>query len=136
MSRANVDRAYESLDAFNRRDVQAALALMDDGVETLSRLAGIEGGYVGHDGVRRHWEHLFDAMPDLTAEAVTVHDLGDITITEMHLRGSGAGSTTPLDETVWSVAEWRAGKCIWLNPSFPSEATARAAAEARASRSR
>jgi ketosteroid isomerase-like protein len=134
MSPANVDRAYQTVDAFNRRDLPAALALMHDDVEVLSRLAAMEGGYQGHDGVRRHWEHLFDAMPDMTAEAVAVHDLGDITITEMRLRGSGAGSSTPLDQTIWSVTEWRDDRCVSYNPSFTSEADARAAAQVRAPR--
>ena len=48
MSQENVERALELLDAFNRRDLEAFVALADDGIEVESRLVAMEGGYHGH----------------------------------------------------------------------------------------
>jgi hypothetical protein len=53
MSQENVKRYRRSLEAFNRRDLNAFLALMDDQVEVGSRQVAIEGGYHGHEGLRR-----------------------------------------------------------------------------------
>jgi ketosteroid isomerase-like protein len=38
MSQENVELTYRAFDAFNRRDFDAFLALMDDDVEVFSRL--------------------------------------------------------------------------------------------------
>src|SRR6185436_5296393 len=70
MSGENVELTYQAYDAFNRRDSAAFLELMDADVEALSRLAAMEGGYHGHDGIRRWWQNLLDAIPDFTFEAV------------------------------------------------------------------
>ena len=42
MSQENVELTYRAIDAFNRRDLDAYLALMDDDVEAVSRLGAIE----------------------------------------------------------------------------------------------
>jgi ketosteroid isomerase-like protein len=118
MSQENVELTYRAYDAFNRRDLGAFLTLMDDDVETVSRLVAMEGAYRGHDGVRRWWRSLFDAFPDWTNEVVEMRDLGDLTVTRLHLRGHGAGSDVPLDETIWQVVRWRQGKCVWWRTFF------------------
>ena len=113
MSQENVDLASRSIDAINRRDLAAYLALADDGVEAISRLAPIEGGYHGHDGIRRWWETLFDTWPDFTVRIVELQAVEDLTLGTLHLRGRGAGSDIPSEWTVWSVARWQSGKCDW-----------------------
>jgi len=113
MSQENVRLVYEVIDAFNRRDLDAYLALMDDDVEAVPRGARIHGSYYGHDGIRRSWENVFEVWPDFTVQAVEVRDLADLTVAAIGTRGHGAGSDIPLDETVWQVARWRHGKCFW-----------------------
>ena len=113
MSQENVDLASRSIDAINRRDLAAYLALADDGVEAISRLAPIEGGYHGHDGIRRWWETLFDTWPDFTVRIVELQAVEDLTLGKVHLRGRGAASDIPSEWTVWSVARWQRGKCVW-----------------------
>jgi ketosteroid isomerase-like protein len=123
MSQENVERFHRFLDAFNRQHLAAVLALMDDDVESYSVLVAIEGGYHGHDGVRRLWEDAHNVVPDLTIEAVEVRDLGDLTVANAHLRGHGAGSDVPFDQTLWYVGRWRHGQCVWWG-DFRSEAEA------------
>src|SRR5512132_1263051 len=72
-----MELAYRSYDAVNRRDLDALLALMDDDVEAVSRIAAMEGGLHGHDGMRRWWESWFSAFPDYKIEVGEVRDRGD-----------------------------------------------------------
>ena len=44
MSQENVELIHRSVDAFNRRDLDAYLALMDEDVEAIPRVAAMEGG--------------------------------------------------------------------------------------------
>ena len=113
MSQENQELMYRITDAVNRRDLGAYLALMDDDVEAIPRVAGVEGGFHGHYGIRRWWGNLFQVFPDFTVEVVDVRDLGDLSLAALHLRARGAGGDAPVDEAVWLVGRWRGGKCIW-----------------------
>ena len=113
MSQENVELHFRANDAFNRRDMDALLAFMDTDVEFVSRLVPMEGRYHGHAGIRRWWDDLLDTLPDFAIEVVEVRDPGDLTVATVRTRGHGAGSDSPLDETVWQVVRWRRGKCVW-----------------------
>jgi hypothetical protein len=47
MSQENVERVYRAMDAFNRRDLDAFLALADPSVEFTPYVVGLEGSYHG-----------------------------------------------------------------------------------------
>jgi ketosteroid isomerase-like protein len=113
MPQENVELVHRAYDAFNRRDWEGFLALMDDEVEVESRLVTMEGGYHGHEGLRRWWDDFLGAFPDYTAEIEELRDLGDVTLG--HIRGWGhiAASDTPLVDPFWQVSRWRDGKCVW-----------------------
>ena len=130
MSQENVELVHLAFDAFNRRDRDATLALMDDDVEGVPRIAAIEGSYHGHEGMRRWWNSLLDAFRDFTVEVGEVHDLGDVTVAAVRLRGQGAGGDTPTEAGTWHVAEWRRGRCVWWR-TFSSRDEALEAAELR-----
>jgi hypothetical protein len=38
-------------------------------VEAVPHVAAIEGGYHGHDGIRRWWEHLVEFLPDIASRS-------------------------------------------------------------------
>jgi ketosteroid isomerase-like protein len=130
MSQQNVELAYRSVDAFNRRDLDALLALMDDDVEGAPPLASIEGDYHGHAGIRRWWESLFSGLPDFTIEVVELRDRGDLTVAVLSNRAHGAVSDTPVEQKLWLVGEWRNRKVVWWQ-TFRSEAEALEAAGLR-----
>jgi ketosteroid isomerase-like protein len=113
MSQEHVELIHRALDAFNRRDLDAVLAMLHGDVEFGSRLAAMEGGFHGHEGIRRWWQTILDASPDRTIEIVEVRDLGDVTLTMARARGHGAVSHIPYEETIWSVARWRGKKAVW-----------------------
>jgi ketosteroid isomerase-like protein len=113
-------------DAFNRRDLDALLALMDPDVEAVSRLAAMEGGYHGHDGIRRWWQNLLDTFPDFAIEIVDVRDPGDLTLATLRIHARGADSDTPVEETIWLWTRWQRRKCLWWC-TYETEAEALAA---------
>lgn len=69
MSRENVELTRRVHDAFNRTDLEAYVALMDEDVEAVPRIVGALGQTVrGQEGIRQWWKDLFEVVPDLTAE--------------------------------------------------------------------
>jgi ketosteroid isomerase-like protein len=132
MSQENVELLYRAQAAFNRRDIDAALALYDPDVEFIPRTLELEGGdpYRGHDGVRSWLENLFGVFPDFSTEIDEVRDLGDVTVARVRLRGQGTESDVPMEQASWLVTEWRHKKCVrWR--TFRSEAEALEAAGLR-----
>jgi ketosteroid isomerase-like protein len=113
MSEENVELTYAALDAMNRRDLGAFLALMDEEVEAVSRIVAVEGGLHGHDGVRRWWQSWFDVFPDYDIELVDVRDHGDLILGAFRAVGHGAGSELPFEDTNWIASRWSGGKCVW-----------------------
>jgi hypothetical protein len=91
MSQENVELHYRAVDAFNRRDFDAFLALTDDDVEVVPRAAAMEGGYRGHDGMRRFWGEWLGVFPDSNIELFEVHAAGDLTVAATRIVGHGAG---------------------------------------------
>ena len=123
MSQENVELTSRAFQAFNERDIDAVLAGLHDEVEAFPRLAAVEGGYSGHDGVRRWWAELLGAFPDFQVEVLEVRDLGDFIVAALQLRGRGSGSDTPVDATVWHVNQFRDGEVIrWRVYTNESEA--------------
>ncbi len=132
MSRQNVEMHYRAHDAFNRRDLDAMLALTDPAVTFTPYEVSVQGGdpYRGHDGVRSWWEESFAVLPDLRVETYEVRDLGGMTFVHGRLSGRGAGSGAPFERTLWQVVEWREKKIVWWC-AFGSEAEALEAAGLR-----
>jgi ketosteroid isomerase-like protein len=129
MSQENVELLRRAVDAFNRRDLDAYLALQDAAVEFSPFERAVEGlgPYVGHQGIRSWWEDSFAALPDLSSHLDEVRDLGNITVARGRLVGQGAASGARFDRTLWMVVAWRDGKTVWWR-AFGSEAEALEAA--------
>jgi ketosteroid isomerase-like protein len=123
MSQETVELALQAFDAVNRRHLDALLALIDDEVEIVTRIAAMEGGLHGHDGMRRWWENMFTAFPDYYFEVVDVRDLGDVTLASLRALGHGAGSDVPFEDLLWHASQWRRGQCVWWR-AFETEAEA------------
>lgn len=122
MSQENVQRTYQAIEAFNRRDLQGHLELMDPELEFMPYEVYLEGGdaFRGHAGVRQWWEDLFAVLPDVRAEIFEIRDFGSRTVVHGRLYGRGAGSGAPIERTMWLVNEWRGDKEVWWG-AFGSE---------------
>ena len=112
MSEGNVELARRLVDAWNRGDIDQLLGLMTDDVVVFTALAGVEGSYRGHAGVRRWWSAFHDVFPDWHVEVMTVRALGDATVTHLRQTGHGDNSGVPVDQTLWHVIRWRDGKAV------------------------
>ena len=116
MSQENVTLTRQVYDAFSRRDIDAFLGVLDEDVEFIGYVqAAVEGaGYKGHNGMRRWWESVLDVWPDLTAEILEVHALGELTYGAIRFHGHGGGSDVPVDWTGWQIGRWRGAKLVWV----------------------
>ena len=113
MSEENVELYRRGIEAFNRRDLDAFLALADSDVVGISRVLAIERSiYRGHDGTREWWSDLLGVFPGFTIEIVWVRDAGNSTVAELRNRVDHEGSAAPLEEIVWQVSEWRDGLVV------------------------
>jgi ketosteroid isomerase-like protein len=115
MSQASIELVYRAHKAFNRRDLDAFVALIDPEAELIPLNVALPGvtSYRGHEGVRSFWEELFATSPGFSTEVDDVRDFGDVTVARVRLRG----------QTCWQVAEWRRGKAIrWHTCSSETEA--------------
>ncbi len=113
MSRENAELVLAMYERFNARDLDGALALIDEEIEVESRLVAMEGGYHGHEGLRRWWSDLLDFIPDYRGEVEEVHDLGEVALAHACGLGHGAASATPVVDWFWQPLRFRDGKCIW-----------------------
>jgi ketosteroid isomerase-like protein len=116
----NVELSLELNDAWNRRDVDAVVALWDPEGVWYPALEGVTEGrtYRGHAGIRQYFEDLAEFSGQSDAEFPEVHDLGD------QVLGLGSAwfrfaSGVELDQEVAFLHTWRNGKCIeartWLS---------------------
>ena len=125
MAQENVDLNYRVIDAFNRRDIAAYLALTDPDVEFTPYEVVVQGGepYRGHSGVRSWWEDSLAVFPDLRSEVYEIRDFGNRTLAVGVIRGQGAGSGASIERPMWLLADWHDGLLVsWR--SFESEAEA------------
>jgi ketosteroid isomerase-like protein len=99
MSQENVEIVRRAWDAITRRDLDGFLALMDSEVVAEPRILAVEGGALrGHDGIREWWESVFGAFPDFDAEVIEIREGGHMTISNVRVRGRGAGSDVPFED--------------------------------------
>ena len=88
MSQENLELHRRAFDSFNRRDLDAFLALADRNIELTPLNLELEGGcYRGHGGVRSFWKDYLTVFPDFSVELDEVRDLGDVTVARIRLRG-------------------------------------------------
>ncbi len=114
MSQENVELALLAYDAWNRRDVEAVVALWDpDGVwnPALERDLGGRSTYRGRAGIRQYFEDLAEFSEESHVEYPEVHDLGDQVLGLGHISIRFA-SGVELDHEVAFIHTWRNGKCV------------------------
>ncbi|MGH2987729.1 MAG: nuclear transport factor 2 family protein [Solirubrobacterales bacterium] len=124
MSEENIELAHRAWGAVRKRDLDAFLALMDPEVVAVPRILAVEGGALhGHDGIRRWWESIFGVFPDFDAEVIGIRGVGEVTISNVQVRGRGQGSDTPFEDAIWVVSQLRDGKVVrWQTYGSETEA--------------
>lgn len=118
VSDQNVELHRRAVEASNRRDVEAFVALADREIEFHSLMTTPGGAlYNGQDGVRRWFSDLEDAWGDtLRIESEAFFDVGEHTLSFYVLHGRGRQSGAEVAMPGAAVARWRAGLAVyWRN---------------------
>ena len=114
MSQQNVERFLESIEAFSRGDVERWLGTFHaDAVVELQNV-DLEGGYLGHDGLRRFFADFAESFEMFEVHYSDVRDLGDRVLGLGTLRTTGRGSGIENEGPVAILASYRDGLCAHL----------------------
>jgi ketosteroid isomerase-like protein len=127
MPRENVELMRRGLDAYNRRNVEAMLELVDPEVEWYAALDVLLGGeataYVGRDGIRELFENIDDTFSSLHVDVTEIRDLDDRVLATGHLRMRGRQSGAEVSSEVGWVVEFRDGRVLRVRTFLdPAEA--------------
>jgi ketosteroid isomerase-like protein len=118
MSQENVEIVGRLVEAWNRRDLEAILAVFDPDCEVVFRPEVPEPGpFKGHAELREWTENFLTAWESHHAEVVELIEAKDNTVVAMlHLVMRGSGSGIEMDETDAHVFTLRDDKVTrWMN---------------------
>ena len=116
-----------AVDAWNRRDPEAVVALSDPEIVWYPVFgATVEGRtFRGHAGMRQYFEDLAEFAEEGHTEYPEVHDLGDQVLGLGHVWFRFA-SGVELDQEAAFLHTWRNGKCVeartWISHAEALEA--------------
>ena len=124
MSQENVEIVRRVLEAANRHDGAAALALYDPGVVwdhthgPINELMGGPSVYHGHDGLRRWFGEFYEAWADVQAEILELIDAGEhvISIIDYRARGGVSGADVEISAMagLWAIREGKVARAAWF----------------------
>jgi ketosteroid isomerase-like protein len=112
---SNVDVVYELVDAINRADLEAILAVYDPDVDYRPLRAPIQGAYAGHAGIREWWADTEENFAAFRLEAKEIRDIGDervLAAGKLHVRGRGSGVEASVPSA--SLIAFRGGLIVAL----------------------
>jgi ketosteroid isomerase-like protein len=114
MSTQNVEIVRESLDAFQRGDVDRALAVTDH--DLVSTRHDPDGAvFHGRDGFRALLADWIEGWSDWSFHGDEYVDLGDEVVVRMRQWGRGAGSGAPVEGVFWLVFGFAGGRVARLD---------------------
>jgi ketosteroid isomerase-like protein len=103
-------------DAFNRRDIDAALAVVDEQVEFLAptaEIANVGKPYVGHDGMRKYYSDVAAVWKELEVTPTDIREVGDAVLALGRVYGRAEGGYIQDSPAQW-VMRFRAGRIWWI----------------------
>ena len=113
MSEENVDKARAFIEAYNRRDFDAAVESFDPEIDWVLPERQSSDSCRGPDEVRRFWEGLDETMEELTLLPQEFVDAGDRVATRLRHRGRGKLSGAEIDEEMYhQVATFADGRIV------------------------
>jgi hypothetical protein len=90
MSPANVETIKRSIDAHNRRDLEAYVELITPDYELLPAMTGFAGiSFRGREGLERYFEELGDTWEEFLVVGEEFRDLGEVVLVVMRLEARG-----------------------------------------------
>lgn len=131
MSEENAEIIRRLYAAFNEGDADAVCEGFTDDAEFRPAFIGggiVEGAvYRGRDGIAEFVEVQNETWRSLTADPVTIQDLGSRVLVEVRLEAVGRASGVAVNRTTWNVFELRDRK-VAAGRVYPTKAEALEAA--------
>jgi ketosteroid isomerase-like protein len=113
MSQENVDKARHFIDAYNRRDFEAATRDFDRDVEWVLPEHQRADSAIGTPGIIRFWEGLDETFDELQLRPQEFVDAGDRVATRLRHFARGTGSGLELDNELYhQVVTFRDGVIV------------------------
>jgi ketosteroid isomerase-like protein len=114
MSQANVEVVRRAYDAFNRRDLPAALDVFQPDAEWIPYLAGLEEKtYKGRNEIAAMWGEVLTEFSAFRVElSDALLDLGDTILIELTFHGIGRRSGADTRTTIFQVISFRDGRVV------------------------
>jgi ketosteroid isomerase-like protein len=110
MSQENVDKTRDYIEAYNRRDFDAAMKYFDPKVQWVLPAHQRSDSGVGPDEVRRFWESLDETMEELRLDPQEFVDAGDRVAVRLRYFGRGKGSGVEIETEMYhQVTTFRDG---------------------------
>jgi ketosteroid isomerase-like protein len=112
MSRENVERVEEIVNAFNSEDIELILSLTQPEFEldVPPELSAEPDVYRGPDGMRRYWASFKDAMDEIRIEPERLYDAGETVVIAMRVTAKGRRTAIPVEQRTAGVWTLRDGK--------------------------
>src|SRR5687767_13067018 len=115
MSQENVDKARDFIEAYNRRDFDAAVESFDPRIEWVLPARQSSDSCQGPDEVKRFWDGLDETFDELRLDPQEYIDAGDRVATRLRHYGRGKLSGAEIDEEMYhQVATFRDGRIVRL----------------------
>ena len=128
MSQESIEIALAAVDAWNRGDRKAWMALWDEEAEFYPLRAQLEGeSYRGHDGLERFLDEMAEDFEDVRFEIDEARDAGEQVVGIGRFRARGRASGVDLNVPLGVVQRVQGGKIVYI-PFFSEPAEALEAA--------
>jgi ketosteroid isomerase-like protein len=115
VSQENVDKARAFIEAYNRRDFDAAVADFHPEVDWVLPERQSSDSAKGPDEIIRFWEGIDETFDEFRLAPQEFLDGGDRVATRLRHRGRGKESGIEIDEELYhQVATFRDGKMVRL----------------------
>jgi ketosteroid isomerase-like protein len=113
MSRENVEKTREYIDAYNRRDFDTAVRNFDPDIQWVLPAHQSSDSAQGPDAIIRFWEGLDETMEELRLDAQEFVDAGDRVAVRLRYYGRGRGSGVALETEMYhQVTTFRSGVIV------------------------
>ena len=114
MSEENVGVVRGALEAFAAQDVEGLVKFTDPEIQFEPHLAGVEGNYRGHEGIRQFMADAFETLEVLQIDHREFRDLGDqvLALGAFHIHGTQSGIEDDVPFAI--VATVREGLIVYL----------------------
>ena len=126
MTQANVDKARNFIEAYNRRDFDAAMRYFDPQLEWVLPPLQRSDSCRGPEEVRRFWEGLDETFEELRLDPQEFVDAGDRVAVRLRFYGRGKGSGAELETEMYhQVTTFRDGTMVRIEyfTDWPSALT-------------